>query len=337
MKKKLIKAFIYVLGALAIGFIIIKTDWNELAHHIGSISPKVIIFSLPLQCLTIVLLNMQWRSMALLVDREASFWKILMVNVKGNIIDAVTPGVKAGGELARVFELRKRLKVEFVDATIIVGLQKSISLLSFLFLTLCSMIWFSFTMGIKYRYYLYLFSIVIAIFSLLLAIIILFSLKPDMMIKLLNRLFGGFRFMLKIEKALRDYSSILTSLLRNKRKFLGQMLLGIFIWMFYAFKLLLVMRGFNIEMDYISIAAITFLTYIMGMIPLLPGSIGSFESSMLVLLRIKGVPMEVGLSIAFIFRFITFWFELIISCIILILDHLLAFHRKGDKDVGIKM
>ncbi|NLI61536.1 MAG: flippase-like domain-containing protein [Clostridiales bacterium] len=337
MKKKLIKSFLYLLAVIAFAFIMIKTDWKEVYLHIRSISPKIIVLLLLSQCFTILLLSLQWRSMSLKVKQGVSFWDILMVNAKGNIVDAITPGVKAGGELARVYELRKRLKIKFGHATIIVGLQKTMSLLSFLFMTLSSLIWFSLTISNQYKKYLYVFSFVIAIFAILLAFLVLFSLNPTSIIKPLKKMFSASKIMPKIDRALREYSKIVRSLLQDKRKFFSQMILALFIWVFYSFKLLLVMKGLAIDMDLISIAAITFLTYIMGMIPILPGSIGSFEGSMLVLLGIKGVPMEVGLSVAFIFRFITFWFEFIISCFIVLLDKVLLFPRKGDENFEVRM
>lgn len=337
MKKKLIRSILYLLGAVALGLIVINTDWKEVLVHLSSISPNVIALLLLFQCITIILLALQWKSVALRVKKDVSFIDVLMVNAKGSVVDAITPGVKTGGELARVYELRKRLKIEFGNATIIVGLQKSLSLLAFLFLTLSSLIWFSFTISSKYRHYLYVFSIVIAIFSVLLALLILFSLKPDRMLRLLNRLLGRYEFMHKIDKILRDYSSIIRSLLKDKKRFFPQMLLAIFIWMFYAFKLMLVMKGFAIEMDYLSIAAITFLSYIMGMIPILPGSIGSFEGAMLALLATRGVSMEVGISIAFVFRFATFWFEFLLSCFILALNSAFGVLRKGDKNAEVRI
>lgn len=337
MKKNLIKGALYVLAAIALGYIIITTDWRDVYIHIRSISPNIIVLLLLSQCLTMLLLALQWRSMALRVKRGVSYRDILMVNAKGNIVDSITPGVKAGGELARVYELRKRLSIDFGEATIIVGLQKTLSLISFLFLTLLSLLWFSFKMGTQFRYHLYIFSAVIAVFSIFMGALILFSLKPDFIIRLLNKIFGKYQFMPKIDKTLKDYSSIIKDLLKDKKKLLAQMLLAIFIWCFYAFKLLLVMKGFAIEMDYMSVAAITFLTYIAGMVPMLPGSIGSFESSMLILLAIRGIPMEIGLSVAFIFRFITFWFEFILSFFILGLDNILVYTRKGDNNVGVKM
>ncbi|MFY9279586.1 MAG: lysylphosphatidylglycerol synthase transmembrane domain-containing protein [Caldicoprobacterales bacterium] len=339
MKEKHFKGFLYALGAIAVVLIIIKTDWKEVADHIKSLSPKTIALLLLAQCITKLLLALQWRSMALRVKQNVSFLDMLMMNAKGNVVDAITPGVKAGGELARVYELKKRLRIDFGKAIIIIGLQKTLSLLSFIFLTLLSLIWFSFTMSIKYRHYLYVFSLVLVMFVVFLGIIILFSFKPALVNKLLRKFLGKTRLMDKIDKTLIDYSSIIRDFLRDKRKFSFQMFLALFIWIFYAFKLLLVLRGLAIKMDYISIGAITFLTYIMGMVPMLPGSVGSFEGSMLILLIIRGISMEMGLTVAFIFRFVTFWFEFVISGFILMLDNVfaLARDRKGDNNVEVRM
>ncbi|NLW22888.1 MAG: flippase-like domain-containing protein [Tissierellia bacterium] len=334
MDKKLIKYILYLIGVIIVGFIIINTDWKKVYIHIRSISLKSIILLLLFQYITILLLTLQWKSMALNVKEGVSFLDILMVNVKGNIVDAITPGVKAGGELARIYELRKRLNIDLGNATIIVGLQKTISILSFLFLTLLSLIWFNFTMAMD-RQYLYIFLIVIALFSIFLGLLLLFSLRPYGLIKVLYKILGKSRFIEKIENTIKEYSNIIKKLWSEKKRLLNQMLLAIFIWSFYAFKLMLLVREFHVSMDYMSIAAITFLSYVIGMLPLLPGSIGSFESAMVALLSIRGVSMEMGISIAFIFRFVTFWFEFIISCFILLLDILFA--RKGEKNVGIKI
>lgn len=338
MKKNLVKGILYVLGIIAIVLIVVNTDWKEVSVHIRSLPPKSIVLLLLSQCFTIFLLALQWRSMALRVKEDVSFLDILLMNAKGSVVDAITPGVKAGGELARIYELRKRLQIDFGKATIVVGLQKTLSLLSFLFLTLFNLIWFTFNISVKHRHYIYTFAVVIAIFSIFLGALILLSLSPDRVIKFLSRFLSKTKLMGKIDKTLREYSGIIRDLLKDKKKFSIQMMLALFIWSFYAFKLFLVMKGLAIEMDLISTAAITFLTYIMGMIPILPGSIGSFESSMLVLLAIKGIPMEIGLSVAFIFRFATFWFEFAISGIILMLDNIVVFvrGRKGDKNVEVR-
>ncbi|NLZ54021.1 MAG: flippase-like domain-containing protein, partial [Thermoanaerobacteraceae bacterium] len=306
MKRNAAERMLYILGAMMLGYIVASSDWIEILTHLKSTPLKVIMLLMFFQCITMLLMNIQWKSLADEVSDDISFFDIVLVNAKGNIMDSLTPGVKMGGELGRIFALKNRAKIGLANATMIVGLQKTFSLLSFSLLTLGSLIWFSLTLGSRYKHYLYLFTAAITAFLVIFAALILFSLNPDTIIRLLGKIFRGSKS--KIDATLRNYSHILTRLFKNKRLFFSQMFLGIFIWSFYAFKLRVLINSYNIHMDYVSVAAITFLAYVMGMIPLLPGGIGSFESCMTLLLKITGIPLEMGATISIVFRFVTFWF-----------------------------
>lgn len=334
--KRYLEAILYILGALMLGYIVISSDWIEMFSHLKSTPPRALILLMFFQCITMVLINIQWKSLAREISEDISFLDIFLMNAKGNILDSLTPGVKMGGEFGRIFTLKNRADIGLANAIIIVGLQKTFSLLSFLLLTLASLIWFSLSHGTSYKYYLYLFTAAITAFLMIFAALIIFSLKPETIIGLLGKIFRSSKIKFKIDESLRNYSSILTRLFRNKRLFCSQMFLGIFIWSFYAFKLQVLIKSYNIHMDYISVAAITFLAYVMGMIPLLPGGIGSFESCMILLFKITGIPMEMGATIAIVFRFITFWFEYILSSLIVIMANIPIISR-GDKSAKVQI
>ena len=73
MKKKLIRGSLYVLGVIALGFLVVNTDWKEVYFHIKSIPPQVIVLLLLSQCITMLLLTFQWRSMALRIKKDVAF------------------------------------------------------------------------------------------------------------------------------------------------------------------------------------------------------------------------------------------------------------------------
>lgn len=337
MLKNLLRKILYIIGTLIILFIFISSDWKEIFLNIKSISVKNILVLLFLQIVTIFFVNLQWKFIASWIKTDISFLDILRVNLKGSILDAITPGVKIGGELGRIYELKNNLNLDVSCATAIVALQKTVSLLGFAFLSLISLICFSFNIDMEYRHYLRIFSIVILVFFILLMGSVLIFINPNIFIKLSNQKSLNNRFLEKINKSLVEYGDALTKILKNKNIFFKQLLLSVVIWSIFPFKMLLVIRGFNISLEFLSVVAITYLTYMMGMIPLLPGSIGSFESSMLFLLSIEGVPVELGMSISLVFRFVTFWFEFLLSLIILVLDKINLCFRKGDKDFKIKI
>lgn len=60
-------------------------------------------------------------------------------------------------------------------------------------------------------------------------------------------------------------------------------------------------------------AIVTYLTYMIGMLPLLPGGVGTFEGSMAIFLTPFSVGLYSSIACAFILRFITYWLVFLIS------------------------
>ena len=324
------KYILYILTIIGIGFVSIYFDWEMVLINLRSMNLYILIIALSLQFLTMILLSLQWKYMVSWIQRNCRFMDAFRINAKGNIVDAITPGVKMGGELARLYEIKSRLDLSYGEATVVVGLQKTISLFSFLSLTIISLIWFYTTTGNHYKSYFNLFLSAVVVLALGLLVLLILCIKPNIIKKILYKFSLKPETIIKIENAFEQYSLSIGKLLENKLQFLIQILLGIFIWILFAFKMALVIKGFNMKLDLISIAAITYLTYIVGMIPLLPGSIGSFETSMVTLLVMKGIPVEKSIAISVVFRFVTFWFEFGLSFIMLILDKLRGYFVKDD-------
>lgn len=59
-----------------------------------------------------------------------------------------------------------------------------------------------------------------------------------------------------------------------------------------------------------------------AMIPVMPGGLGTFEGSFVLLLAPMSIPFDMGLALALVLRFVTFWFVFIISGLYLGLNYL---------------
>ena len=92
-----------------------------------------------------------------------------------------------------------------------------------------------------------------------------------------------------------------------------QFFLSLFIWTLFPVKMVLLVHLFTSNLNPIFLTEVTFISYLVGMIPLLPGGIGSFEATMTSLLIIMGIKQSDALAITLLFRFITFWFVILIS------------------------
>lgn len=325
MKRKVL----YIILAIAFILLLINIDLIDIFNNIKNVKLNYLLLALLLQIVTMLLITLQWKSMINLIDKKCKTIDVLRMNLVGNIADSITPGVKVGGELARLYEIKKRLGLDISDSAVVVALQKTASILSFYSLTLISLVWFYSNLGSFHKEYMYLFLIAILLLGLGLAIIIIsFFISTKWLNILINKLPTSAdkkeRFNITIDK----YNNSVERFKQEKRNFIIQILLGLIIWLLFAFKMYIIITGLNLSLDIFSIGAITYLSYIIGMIPILPGSVGSFEASMTALLTIKGLTIEEGATISVVFRFITFWFEFFISLIFISIDKMLLKIRR---------
>lgn len=262
-----------------------------------------------------------------LIGANPKWIDVLAVNMKGNFVDTITPGAKMGGEVARVYVLRKRLGISASEGTLIVGLQKSLSLLSFLTLSVLSLIWFYLTTNIQATYMM-IFGIGLVFLIFLLVLLIGVSIFPDKIQKWIIKIPISGKLKEKLKNFLVNFYSAFQGLKKSKKNFIGQILLSTAIWLIFALKMYVIAHSLGISIDWLTLSAITYLTYMVGMIPLLPGSVGSFEGCMVGLLLLKGVEINTGMALTVLFRVTTFWFPFLLSLIYMGASEFIIFNKK---------
>lgn len=82
-------------------------------------------------------------------------------------------------------------------------------------------------------------------------------------------------------------------------------------------------------MNLLVLFAITFVSYFAAMIPLLPGGLGTFEGTMSGMLLVYGLSAEEAVAVSLVFRFVTFWFVVLFSALIILLWKLISIRRKS--------
>jgi len=82
------------------------------------------------------------------------------------------------------------------------------------------------------------------------------------------------------------------------------------IWLLYPVKVFLVTGMLDLKISVPAVAIITFTAYLVSMIPLLPGGLGSYEGTVVLMFAFFGIGPAEGLAVALISRLITFWIPL---------------------------
>lgn len=267
-----------------------------------------------LQLITILMINLQWAQISRKVKGETSFWGIMHVNMAGTFVESVTPAVKAGGELTKVLMLQSRLAFSPGEALAVVTMQKAFSMLTFLGLSLICLTWLSVSVqltGLHQQVLLSSFGLLILICGLVLTMMF----KPNSVMPMVNKMPISLERKQKIEGHINSFIKILRNNARDRKFIRNQLIFGLAIWLFFAIKAYLLTRSLNIQIGLIPVAAITYLTYMVGMIPLTPGGLGAFEGSMVFFIAPFGVTVAQGVALALVLRFVTFWFVFLCSAI----------------------
>ncbi|MCK8826668.1 flippase-like domain-containing protein [Natroniella acetigena] len=303
---------LFIVGILLVFLILWQADFYEVLEGLKDFSIPLLITTCLLQLITILTINFQWYKLAIQMGERIPLRKILHINLIGTFVESITPSNKAGGELTKVLLLRAKLSFSTSKATALVTLQKTISSTVFIFLNLIAIMWFLLTIK---REGLHLQVLLIIFFCGVLILILagLFILYPAKFYNLIAKIPISERIKGKIEDTIFMLRNNLKEIIENKKILWEQILLSLLIWILFPIKAYLIIKGLSIDISFVAAGVVTYLTYMVGMLPLLPGGVGTVEGSIVFFLLPMGVAASDGMAVALILRFVTFWFVFLLS------------------------
>lgn len=316
-KRRILFFLIVVLASIAL--VSQLSAIEPVLEALSQINPYMLGLALIIQLITIGLLALQWQEVLKWTGYRGSWLAMLRMNMKGSFMDFITPGAKVGGEVARIYLLKPHAD-SYSNATVVVGLQKFVSIFVFLLFTAISLYGTWPQIGVVHG-------------ELLPLLIGFFGLFGVLLITILaivgNTRLGNFiakfipkKFARKLEDIKLQVQIMIDQIRTQKGLGIRNFILAAVIWILYPVKLVILAAETGIEINFWAISAITFITYMVSMIPISPGSIGTFEGTMTGLLVLYGVSWQSGLTLAIIFRFVTFWAPLLLTSLFILGDYL---------------
>ncbi|MFI3201017.1 MAG: lysylphosphatidylglycerol synthase transmembrane domain-containing protein [Eubacteriales bacterium] len=309
-KSKFYRIIGYIFIILLFYHLIKTTDFHIVFMHIRYIKLKTVGFLILLQLITQLLLTLQWYLISKSIVQQSSFLKILHIFTRGTIIEAITPGAKIGGEVTRLYLLKKDLKCNTDQALSIIIIQKSISM-SVLF-TICIASFLHISRNIVDYFSFVIQFVIIVICILLIVLMIMFLLFADYLLQLLSK--SSNKFFTKLHHFMISYVESTQKL--TKFHWCFQFIISTFVWLLFPFKMVVLAKALEIRLPFMIIIAITMTAYMMSMLPITPGGIGTFEGTMYTLFSIFSIESSFGITATILFRFITFWFVIIYSALV---------------------
>lgn len=293
----LLAAFV-VPGMLLLSRELIANGWS-------SAFTAFLIPAAVLQSLVVLLFIGQWMLIIRWMGFPVSFRTMAGVYCAATIVECLTPSVKAGGEVTKVLLLKNRAGLDHARGTAAVLVQKSLSALVFLVLAGLSLLGLmTFGDGLPPSWTP---QLAIASIGVLLAGFALLALRkwtPTDQIPYQPGLrSAAFRLFAKVANALASF--------RAQPHRIGiHVGMSVMIWGLFPVTLGVLLHGLDAEMPWYLLGAITFTSYIAGMLPILPGGVGSFDAVMVILLRQSGMDLAAAVALTLAFRVVSFWFVL---------------------------
>lgn len=274
-------------------FTVSKMDFNVF-QYLANFNFSTILTLVFLQILTIVIISHQWYSLIKIFNPHVGYLKVIELNVIGTLTESITPAVKSGGEGVKLFLLNRDFSLEYNEGLSVIIVQKTVSSLVFLLYFFIALSKNRFNLNIQPLNYLYFTLVIMALF-------------------LIYYFFAPMKIKRKVSTFAKKVAADLLGF-KEKKILLGYLTFNnLIVWLGYPIKFFIVSRAFNVDLSFITLSAIIFITYGVSMLPTTPGSIGTYEGTMTLLLRIIGVPTQKALAIAIVTRFFTFWLVVILS------------------------
>ncbi len=313
------RPLLWLLGILIIVALVIFWGWDEVASSLRNIHPLTLVGLAALQTFTLGLTAYQWHFLLKKLRATLPFAQVFGIHLASQFVESITPSVKLGGEAAKIYLLRVATGLSHQALVGAMLTHKYLSLLPFVLL--CGVVLVS--VGRHVAMPAYSFAAFIALFVVFAGLTLLLRprkpksndhARPHAQTSplplALPQKIGW--YLRRIQRFLEDalgYARVLT----NARERSGLLTISLIIWVLYPVKVMIVtgMLGYPVGIQTVAFA--TYTAYLVSMVPLSPGGLGSFEGVMALLLTLEGLTLPQGLAIALTTRLITFWFPLVLS------------------------
>ncbi len=304
------------MAILVLAIIVLAAGFGEVVAALSLFDPLWLLGLSLLQFLTISLTVFAWYLVIGAAGGKISFSEALRINLTGSFVESVTPASKLGGQAAKIHLLHRRTGLDYQQLAAVTLVSTLLTLLPFMALAGLCLVW-----GAVNRQIALITTgafLVLGLFTAAVAWACHTQRKPEEVAPRTGRastlgvalLLGMRRAFIFLMQAGQESRRLLSY--RQRLVFLA---LSSIVWILYPVKVFLVVRMLSLEIGFADVAIATYVAYLVSMLPLFPGGLGSFEATMALLLSSAGVSFSQGLAVALLARLVTFWLPLVLSVI----------------------
>ncbi|MBU7013983.1 MAG: flippase-like domain-containing protein [Theionarchaea archaeon] len=291
-------------------------------------------------CQVMALLLWSWRWKILLHPfHVAPLRRCLSGILIGTFFNNITPIAKAGGEPFRAYYLGEKEEVRFEDTFATVAMDRIMESLPFLIVFVGSVVYVTFHHGTSGE------MIIVVGFALFLNILLLAGVlylsynlgAAKRLIFMFFGLVGRFSNRLEkyesaVEEAVERYHGAIKMLFSHQTRLFASFCISSVFWLLLILRNYLVVLALGYEVEFSVIVVIQTVSTLVGIIPILPGGLGSTDGIMIFLYLSFGFPAAAAVSASLLDRFISYWMVTTLGAVVVIAERNLL--RGQDSSSG---
>lgn len=319
------------VGALlAVGIIIMLAmvmivGPDQIFNALKTANIYYVILAIIIQFVIIWLWNTRWSIICDSLDIPHNKLPLFAMTIVGLAINDLTPSGRSGGEPVRAYLLSKSSSEDFKKTFATVMADKLCDTFPFIVLAIFAISYLILYLHLNTALFSLLLMALVA-FILALIFIVFVCINESFGIKTIQWVFRQLRKFTSrdLDKyedtattSLVGFQSSLLYLMSNYKLLLIATVISFVVWFLELTRVYVVFLAFGVEVSLGMIAAVFLVSTLIGIIPILPGGLGSIDGVMILLYSLAGVSASVSTAATLIERMISLWMVIIIGLILL--------------------
>lgn len=285
----------------------------------------LVALAIIVQIATYFLYTIRWNLINSEAGIKVSLKSLLPITMVGLAANNITPSGRGGGEPVRAYILSKEHDHGLKDTFATVVADRALDTFPFIVLAAITIVATVFYFEIPTWLVAVLILATIAIIAIL-AILIYMCINPGFgekierfIMKLVNRFYkkASDDLQKSIHENIQGFQDTMKMLISNRKLLAITIPMSFLIWVFEILRVYIVFLAFGATLNFIVIAEVFIIASLVGMIPLLPGGLGTVDGVMIGFYSKAGVSLSLAAPVTLIERLISFWMATIIGLVIL--------------------
>ena len=325
-----------LVGVVALVLMVMYVGPDQIFDALKTANINYVILAIVVQFIILALWNFRWSVICDSLDIPHNKLSLFAMTIVGLAVNDLTPSGRSGGEPVRAYMLNRSSNVEFKKTFATVMGDKLFDTVPFMVLAIFAISYLMFKLHLNTTIFAVL-LISLVLFILALAFIIYISFNEVVGIRTIEWVFRQLRKILSrdldkyentAKTSLVGFQNSLRYIMADRKLMIIATIISFVVWFLELIRVYIVFMAFGVHVELGMIAAVFLVSTLIGIIPALPGGLGSIDGVMILLYSMAGVTASISTAATLVERMISLWMVIIIGVILLpffgtgVLDHI---------------